>query len=339
MKRVNLKTIGEMVGVSASTVSRVLNGKSYVNEKTRKKVLEAISKTNYQPNELAQSLKMGSSTAICLMIPSIQNLIFAPICKGLEKVARERGYIVVLCNTDEDEEMEKIYIEKMRSRWTDGFVFACAKANEENVRSLQKTGVPIVLVNRYNEDDIDNIDIVGVDNFKATYDGMKYLISRGCKRIAFAMGEQRLFFYRERLRGYKAALHDSGLEYDDSLVMYGKKSAEDFYHLTQELIKRDENIDAIFASSDPKAIVIMRALHDMGIRIPEDVSVLGFDDVELSAILEPPLSTVRQPFYQFGITAGNALINQIEYKNANGVLPPSKRYILDHEVVVRKSTK
>ena len=144
----NLKQVAELAGVSASTVSRALNGKSYVNEATRQKVLEAVEKTNYRPNVLAKSLKMGRSNTICLMVPSIQNLIFPEIARGVEDVARRNGFTVVLCNTDEDVAVEKAYIDKMKTRWIDGKVLSTNTGKAGHKRAMLAHGVTLDWVKR-----------------------------------------------------------------------------------------------------------------------------------------------------------------------------------------------
>lgn len=334
----SLKEIAEIAGVSVSTVSRVLNGKTYVNEETRKKVLNIIGRENYHPNAIAQSLKNGASNTLCLMIPSIQNVIFAPITRGVEDVARENGYTVILCNTDENEETEALSIEKMRSRWVDGFIIASSYGKKKEIYSLAEDHIPVVLVNRFSESDIGKLSIISIDNFKAGYDATKYLASQGFRRIAIAVGKQMHKFYRDRLEGYQAALKDSGLPYEERLVMQEVNSNDDFYAMTQALMNTTERPDVFFATSDPKAIVIMHALHDMGMNIPKDVAVLGFDNVELSSIIEPALSTVSQPLYEIGAAAARNIIFQIRQRNMSGKLPEPEHKILAHELIIRKST-
>lgn len=334
----SLKEIAEIAGVSVSTVSRVLNGKSYVNEETRKKVLSIIGQENYHPNVIAQSLKNGASNTLCLMIPSIQNVIFAPITRGVEDVARENGYTVILCNTDEKEEIEALSIEKMRSRWVDGFIIASSYGNKKEIYSLVQNNIPVVLVNRFNESDIGKLSVISIDNYKAGYDAAKYLAEKGFRRIAIAVGKQVHKFYRDRFSGYKAALKDCGLPFDEQLVMQEVSSNDDFYAMTQKLMNTEKRPDVFFASSDPKAIVIMHALHDMGLNIPKDVSVLGFDNVDLSSMVEPALSTVSQPLYEIGASAARSILYQIRQRNTSGNLPEPEHIILKHELIIRKST-
>ena len=335
---VGMKDVASVAGVSASTVSRVLNGKSYVNEDTRKRVLAAIEETDFRPNALAASLKLGRSNTICLMVPAIENLIIPLIVRGAEDTARKNGFSVMLCNTDEDSTIEKSYIDIMKTRQTDGFIFCSAYGDEQEIYNLHDQEFPIVLINRYQREDEGKLDVVSVDNYRAAYAATRYLSRTGHRRIAFAYGREELLLYRERYRGYRDALKDEGLTYDEELVMRETNGNESFYYLTQELMKLPEPPDAIFASSDPKAFVIMHALHDLGKKIPEDVSVLGFDNVALASMVEPPLSTVAQPLYEIGCAATRSLIRQIHYKEEHGVLPPPNRTVMDFDLIIRRST-
>ena len=335
----NLKQVAAVAGVSVSTVSRVLNGKSYVNEETRRIVTEAIRKTNYQPNALAQSLKMGRSNTICLMIPSIENLMFPKLTRGVEDEARKNGMTVFLCNTDEDAAIEKSYLETMKQRWIDGFIVCSLSSDAPHIRSLRDEGCPLVLVNRFEESDIGKVDTVTSDNFQIGYDATRYLARIGHKRIAIVCGREELLLYRERLRGYRKALADSGLPEREEYLLRESGGSNGFYYQIRELAEQGQLPDAIFCTSDPKAFVVMHALHDMGLRIPEDVAVIGVDNVSMSAMVEPPLSTITQHLYDMGMEAAKSLIRQIEYKDKYGELPKPQRMIMNSDLIVRRSTK
>ncbi|MEG2843362.1 MAG: LacI family DNA-binding transcriptional regulator, partial [Ruthenibacterium sp.] len=188
----NLKDVAEHAGVSASTVSRVIGGKSYVNEQTRARVLDAVRTLNYSPNVLAKSLKMGRSNTIALMVPSIRNQIFPDIARGVEDTARKNGLTVVLCNTDEDVDVENLYIEKFKTRWIDGFIVASMLPGSEHIRQLRREGIPVVLTSRCYGNDI---DAVVVDNRQAAFDAMQYLLHTGHRRIALALGRAELNIY------------------------------------------------------------------------------------------------------------------------------------------------
>lgn len=334
----SIKDIAEAVGVSVSTVSRVINGKSYVNEETRKKVLAMVEQTNYQPNVLAKSLKMGHSNTICLMLPSIENLIFPAITKGVEEVARKHGFNVILCNTDEDDQSEREYIEKMKTYWIAGFILCSGRGNRSNAQKLRSEGMPVVTVNRITETDIGTVDTVAVNNFESAYRATKYLIRGGRRRIALAHGTDDLYFYRERHRGYRQALEDSGIPYDEDLVLRETNGTESFYQITKESMALPNPPDAFFATSDPKAFPILHALHELNLRVPEDVAVMGFDNVSLSSMVEPPLSTVSQPLRDMGAVAAKSLIRQIQYKAENGTLPPPVSNVLHTDLIIRRST-
>lgn len=336
---INIKTVANIAGVSPSTVSRVLSGNSYVKAETKEKVLKVIRETGYTPNAIAKSLKDGRSNTICLLMPSIQNLVFPIITQGVEDTARKHGFTVTLCNTNEDDEIESAYAQKMRNRWVDGFILCGMKKNETSyVENLKKDEFPTVLVARFNPKDEGVFDIVSIDNYKSTYDGVEYLIKSGHKKIAIAIGSESLWFYKERLRGYKEALKDSGICIDEKLIMRETSGNDSFYRLTKELVEANSDVDAIFCTSDQKAFVVLRALHDMKIKIPEQISVVGFDNVPLSAMIEPPLTTVSQPLYNMGVAAATNLIKQILHKEKFGVLPDPVHDVFGTEIIVRKST-
>jgi len=327
----NLKGVAERAGVSSSTVSRVLSGKSYVNEKTRAKVLESIKDLHYTPNVLAQALKLGRTNTIALMVPSIHNEIFPVITRGVEDVARKLGFTVILCNTDDDAEIEQDYINKLRTRYIDGFLVASALPGSDHMRRLKEEGFPVVLLSRYYDDDI---DAVIIDNYQAAFEGVSYLIRSGHKRIAIACGPRALSIYEKRYQGYADALKAAGLKVDPELVIMEVNGTNSFYYLTQGLLRKGIRPDAIFATSDPKAIVIMRAIVDSGLSIPGDISVLGFDNIEMSAFVEPPLSTISQPLYEMGALGARKLIELIQ-----GESKPPRTDILGFDLIIRKSTR
>ena len=334
-----IKEIAQMASVSAATVSRVLNNATNVREETRKRVLEVIEKNDYQPSAIAQSLKIKHTRTICLMLPSIQNLAYAPITQGVENVARNNGYTVVLCNTNEDDEIEKEYINVMKSRNVDGFVVTSIMGKHQNIIDLVNEGTPVVLCSRYSPEDVGKIEICSIDNYKATYTMISRMIKRGCKKMAIALGNEKIFYSRERLRGYKDALKDAGLSFDEELVMHFDLSNRDFYQKTLDLLDSGREFDSIFCTSDTKAIYVMRALHERGIRIPEDVSVIGFDNIDIADSIYPSLTTVSQsPFYA-GQLAAECLIRQIEYKQKNGCLPPAQFHEIEPELIIRESSR
>lgn len=334
-----IKEIAALAGVSPTTVSRVLNGHTYVNTQTRQKVLDVIEKTNYRPNSLAKGLKARQTNSICLMLPTIQNLAYAPITQGVEDEARERGYITILCNTSENPQIEHEYINKMRSMMVDGFISTAITGHHKYLTDLKNDGVPVVLCARYNPEDVGNFEICSIDNFKATQLIVGHLVEKGYRRIAIALGDESIFYSRERYRGYLHCLEEHGIEFDERLVMHFRTHNRDFYQETVDLINSAVPFDAIFCTSDGKALYVMRALHEHGYRIPEDIGVAGFDNIDISSVMQPPLTTVSQSPYESGRLACSSLINQIEYKRLTGHLPEPQFHEVEPTLIIRQSTR
>ncbi len=329
----NIKDVAERAGVSPSTVSRVLSDTQYyIKKETREKVLKAVQELNYTPNVLAKGLKGGRSNNIGLLIPNIQNEMFPPIIRGVEDFVRKRGYNIILCDIDDDIEIEKYYVNKLSQNIVDGFIVCSMLKDSDSIRQLHKDGFPVVLVSRYYGEKMNSVII---NNYQAGYDATNYLIRTGNKKIAIVVGRPELNVYGQRLQGYKDAIQNAGLELDENLIIYETSGDNGLYQAMMELLKKEDRIDAVFATSDPKAIVVMKAIMDNGLKIPDDISVLGFDNIAVSTLLNPPLSTVSQPFYQMGSLAAKKLLNII---NGHGPAEPVID-ILDTEIIIRKTTK
>ena len=331
-----LKDVAKYTGLSISTISRVLSNKNYVNKNTREKVMEAVRMLNYSPNIMAQSLKKGRSNTIALIIPSIQNLIFADVTRGVEDTARKNGYTVILCNTDENMEIEKTYIKTLRTRLIDGFVVSSMLPHSTHIQQLRNENFPMVLTLRAYDK---SIDAVITNNRHAAYNAIKYLIERGHRKIAITLGDTELTLYSERYKGYLQALEEFNIPPDEKLVIRQRTNIGSFYSLVKTMLENKIIPDAVFSTTDSQAITVMRAIYDCGYRIPADISVLGFDDVEISALVEPPLSTVSQPFYEIGVLAVQKLIYQIDYKEKYGVLDKPLVDIVETNLLIRKSTR
>lgn len=332
-----IKDVAKLAGVSISTVSRALSGNIPVSDETRKKVMEAVKELNYQPNVLAKGLKQGKTNTIGLLIPNIRNPIFPAVARGVEDFARKNGYTVILCNTDENIQLEQEYVQTLRKRWVDGLIFATAGMESEHILELKKDGFPVVLAVRDMED---LVDTVKIDNFKAAYEAMNYLIGKGYKRIAIINGKLELSVYNQRFEAYKKALRDANLPIIEDLIVgdtykgIGDKASENGYAALKKLLKAGNKFDAVFATNDLRAIGAIRAIKDHGLKVPKDIAVMGFDDLEFSSLLDPPLTTVSQPLYQIGIRAVKRLLTVIENK---GNHKPHIE-ILDTHLEIREST-
>jgi len=307
----DIREVAKMANVSPSTVSRVLGGKIPVAEETKTKVLAAIAKLNYRPNIVAQSLKGGRFRSIGLIVPNVRSLVFPAAIRGIEDVAMKHGYIVVLCNTDENPEQEKAYIQGLRSRLVDGFIFSTARPDYHNIKALEEEEFPVVLLIRQMGS---SANAVVVDNFNGAYQATQYLIARGLKRIGLINGALDIQLYQERFRGYQQAMQEGGLPLPDGAVLHGVYGWEDAHRETMRMLHDGVRVDAFFATNDPKAAGVMRAIKDFGLTIPKDISVMGFDNIDIAPLLDPPLTTVAQPFYKMGATACEQLIKIIEGK-------------------------
>lgn len=329
---ITIKDVAKRAGVSPSTVSRTLSGKVPVDRQTREKVMEAIRALNYKPNILAKGLKEGRTNTIGLIIPNICNPVFPAVARGVEDVAREKGFTVILCNTDENIEAEKDYVEKLQKRWVDGFIFATAREESQHILELKEKGFPVVLVVRHMDE---AVDAVVIDNYKSSVEAVEYLINTGHRRICIINGDRSLTLYSERFEGYRHALEAAGLPFIPELVLDVAGRDDNGYGAVMGLLKKGILPDAVFATSDPRAIGAIRAIKDCGLNVPGDVSVVGFDDLSISPFLDPPLTTVSQPLYEMGAKAARRLIEIINgEKNEK-----AKIELVKASLVIRKSVR
>lgn len=327
-----MKDVARLAGVSTSTVSRVLGGKVFVDEPVRQRVMQAVEELHYRPNPLARALREKRTNTFALLVPGIENQIWPLVARGVENVARKNDYSVILCNTDNDLKVEKQYVTRLQRQWVDGIIIAPAQDDEVYLRQLSESGFPVVQVIRGLETGMDSVMI---DNFRIAYEAVEYLYKTGHRHIAIASGRQDLNLYRRRLAGYRQALSDLGLAEDERLVIQEIKELNNLYRLTRQRLEEGVPIDAVVATSDPKAIVVMRAIRDAGKRIPEDISVVGMDDIETSSFFEPRLTTMAQPFIQIGELAAKKLIFHINHPESFTPITD----MLNHELIIRRSTR
>jgi len=322
--------VAELANVSLSTVSRVLSGKAPVAEETRRRVLEAVAHLGYQPNVLAQGLRGTRLRTIALLIPNVQNLIFPSTIRAIEDVANKHGYMVFLCNTDDSIKKEKFYIANLKRRIVDGLIFSTASPKSNHILRLKDEGFPVVTLIRHLSDSIDSVIL---DNVGGGYQATNYLLSRGLKKIALLNGNPGLMLYRDRYEGYKKAMFEAQIPLDDALIFNDIQTWEESYGAMTKMLKEGKIPQGVFAASDPRAMGAMRAIYDCGLRIPEDISVIGFNNSGIAPLAHPPLTTVDQPFYEMGAAACSRLIKLIESKQP---LHPEVQEFTS-ELIIRKS--
>lgn len=330
---ITIVDIAKKSNVSIATVSRVINNKSEgVSVSTRKRILDVIDECGYKPNAMARGLVTKKTKTIGLIIPDITNPFFPEIARGAEDGASTKGYNVFLCNSDDSIEKENEYISALKEKCVDGIILTTsASSNQEHVLSLMNSDLPIIII----DEGLDSMDTdipgVFVDNFEGGYLAAKHLIDLGHKKIACITGPLNLKDDRDRLEGYKKALMDAKINIDSSIILQGNYKIAGGVENTKKLL--DKDITAIFACNDLMAYGSYQVLKSAGYKIPDDISIVGFDDVQLSAMLDPALTTIKQPAYEMGLESAKMIIKLIEGKNIRKKIIKFKP-----NLVVRKST-
>lgn len=312
-----LKDIAEQVGVHTSTVSRVLRNKEtqQVSPETRSKILSIAKELNYSPNQLAQAFRLKKTHTIALIIPDISNAFFAGIAKRIEIESYKAGYNLVVCNTDEEQEKERRYLENLIKRSIDGIIIASAHQEPNKIIKILKN-IPFVLLDRCFENLKTNAVIS--NNEQLSYRAVEHFFSFGHKRIGFICSRKNIFTIKNRLKGYYNALKKYNLDNDQKLVCGNGFTENDGYLATKELLSLDNPPTAVLSSGNIISIGVMKAIHEFGLSIPEDISIIAFSDSPCAPYWSPPLTTISHPLEKMGKEAINLLLENI---NKNKKLP------------------
>jgi len=337
--KITIKEIAKEANVSIATVSLVINKKDKnITDITRNKVLEVVKKYNYIPNSMAGSLVTQKTHIIGLILPDITNPFFPGIARGAEDKANESGYSIIFCDTDDNVDVQEKYIESLTSKMADGIIIAHSSNSEKMSEIIERCKVPIILIDR----DFYSENICGkvlVDNSEGAYKAVSYLINNGYKNIAYLSGSLKTRTAQDRLDGYKKALINNGLNYNEKLVKFGDYKIEWGRNGVNDLLQEDENFDAIFCGNDLIAIGAMKELKEKGYSIPKDFGVMGYDDIYMASLVEPSLTTIRQPNYQMGYKAMELLLENLNQigKNHDNRFSDIKTITLETEIVERNS--
>jgi LacI family transcriptional regulator len=332
-KNITIADIAQEANVSTATVSRVISGTTRVKDTTRERVEAVIRKYDYEINSIAQSLTKKKTHTIGVIVLDINNLFFSEVIKGINEVAREHEYDVFLANTDFEEERELHFTKAFIRRNTDGILISPVAENSEGIRLLNKKKIPFFVLNcRINNPDI---NYVTNDNIAGAYLATDYLISLGHREIAFLHG-YKIQGFIERLKGYKKALKENNIAYSDKLVFGYGENDEDGLRLTKDLLSSKQSFSAIFASNDMMAIGAMEAIYESGKRIPDDISLVGYDNLSITKNLKIPLTTINQPKFEQGKLAAESLMSLI---NENTSVGYSSHLIMKPELVIRDSCR
>jgi LacI family transcriptional regulator len=326
-----IKEIAKIANVSAMTVSRALNNNPRVREKTRKKIQTIAKQLGYRPNRIARSLVSKRSQLISLIVADIANQYFSELARGIEDKAREYGYNVIFCSTDNDSETLKTYVRLMMEVGVDGFILAAVRLKEPIVEELADQHFPVVLVNRELKEKKANS--VVIDNHAGAYLVVEHLINCGYEKIGIITGDLNLSTGIERFEGYRKALRDYGIPFHEDYSSQGPFTQAHGCRAATKMLSRKNRPEAIFAASDNIALGVMDAAGSLGLRIPEDLAVVGFDDTEFSSNAKINLTTVSQKKYEMGAIGVQMLLDLINGQ-AHGAV---NNIVLEPELIIRKS--
>jgi LacI family transcriptional regulator len=337
--QVTIKDIARELGISPSTVSRALKDHPDISAETKKAVNELADKLNYQPNIVALSLRQKKTNTIGVVIPEIVNTFFSTVISGIEDVAYEAGYNVILAQSNESYQREVTDMKALFNSRVDGMLLSLSRetTNFDHIESIISKGVPIVLYDRFYSNP--NLSKVIVDDYVGAKEAVLHLIEQGCKRIAHLEGAPNLIISKDRLRGYQDALSQANLEIRENYtIVCPSNSFEEGQRAAQKLLSLPHPPDAIFASNDPMAMGAILAIKEKGLSIPDDVAVVGFSNYFFAQITDPSLTSVDQPGFEMGQEAARLLIRQIEArdKDLEDLAPETK--VLKTKLIVRNSS-
>lgn len=327
----NIRKVAELAGVSVATVSRTLKSPDIVSPRTRDKVLKAVREAGYKPNLMAVQFRSRRTRNLVVLVPTIANTFFARVISGIQEAAQQQGYSVLLCNTLGREESEATYAKMVTTRQADGVIQL--RAYNPFPADAFAPDTPLPMVNACEVLDEAPCSSVKLDNRAAARAITEHLIGLGHRRIGMIKGPRRSPLTRDRVAGYCDALEAADIALDESLLCPGKFTPHSGYEAAGMLVARDDRPSAIFCESDEMAIGAIQRIKQAGLRVPDDISVAGFDDIAFASFSDPPLTTIAQPAEAFGREAVAMLIEVLEGREEG-----AKQRILPYELVIRGST-
>lgn len=329
---VTIIDVAQEAGVSYATVSRVLNNDPHVKPETRERVVHSITRLGYTVNQQARNLAGGRSHVVGLLVPDLGTGYIGEIMRGIDEALAVAEYDLMLYTTHRRKTKESAYVTSLTQGMTDGLLLVLPRDPEEYLASLRQRHFPYVLIDHQGIGDVESA--AGATNWQGGYDATKYLVDLGHRRIGFITGTMDLGCSRDRLEGYQAALRARGLLIDPQLIQEGDFLQPTGFTAAQSLLALPERPTAIFASNDVMAFGVMEAVRDRGLRIPEDVSIVGFDNIPQAVQVSPQLTTVQQPLADMGHEATRMLLTLIQDPER-----PYQRVELPTHLVVRASTR
>jgi len=325
-----IKQVAAHAGVSSATVSHVINGTRYVSDTVQEQVQRAMRELDYHPNALARSLRSGQTHTLGMILPDSANPFFAEVGHSIEIAAFEARYSVILCNTENDFEKESLYIDVLTNKQVDGMIFVATGERSDSLKNLVEMKIPTVVMDR----DFSGLelDVVLADSFQGGVLATQHLISLGHKRIGCIAGPSSINPSSRRLAGYKQALQAANLAIEPDLIMNGDFHPESGWEIGRAMLSQRNAPTAVFASNDLMAMGVLRAATELGLHVPDDLALVGYDDIELASYTNPPLTTIKQPKVEMGLATLNFLLGRIKDKQA-----APQRALLPVSLVVRGS--
>lgn len=331
------KDVAQRAGVSQATVSRVLNNHHYVNEETRKKVLQAIEELDYQPNLLARSMALQKTNALGLVVSDLTNPFYGEIAKSIIIRAKKFGYDVIICNPegegeDQDQDQQSTYLDFLQQRRVDGIIFTSVKFKDKTVERLINSNFPCVFCNRRLK--LKKASFISSDNKKGARMAVEHIIALGHKRIGFISGPSHFSTALERFEGYMEVINENGLAVDNQLVKQGHFNQQYAYVATKEMLNISHPPTGLFVSNDLMALAAMEAVLDSGLRIPEDIALVGYDDIDISRHRKIQLTTVAQQKEKMGQLAVDEMLDMLSKDTTQ--LKPAHIY-LEPKLIIRET--
>lgn len=329
--QVTLEDIAKRANVSKMTVSRVINKSTNVAEKTRERIQSVIDELDYQPNQMARNLSIKSTSTIGVIVPKEEKIFLdnyiAQVLSGVSEVVKDNDYRILLLPIDEENVNYANYI---KSRVVDGLVLLKMKNNDPGLKKIVSSGLPYIIVNFRLPNE--NYNCIDTENIKGGYEGVKYLYEKGHRKIGFIAGELTETNSIDRLQGFNNAIEDYDLEKNEDWIMYGHFSQQSAYEAVGKMLKSSKKPTAIFCSDDYMAIGAMDRIKDEGLDIPDDIAVIGFDNIELAKYVKPSLTTIAQPLHKLGAEAGSIIFDIID-----GDITAPVTKLLPVEIIERES--
>lgn len=328
--------IAKALEIDSSTVSRALNNSKRVSEKTKQKILAKANELGYQRNLLASNLRKNRTNTIGVIVPRISRHFFSSAISGIEETAFKEGYSVIICQSLEELEREQNLIQTLAANRVDGLIMSISMETSDynHLKGLEKSGSPVLIFDRHC--DLPGHNNVLLDDFKGGFEATSHLISQGCSNIVHFSGPSNLKVYQNRLGGYKAALKKYNIPFKEEYVLNSRLMEKDGVALSDRVMALPEKIDGIFSANDVAAISAMQNLKKKGVRIPEDIAIIGFSNEPISAVIEPSLSTMDQSGSAMGKLAAALLIKQIKNKPLKAKV---ETIVMDPTLIIRDSSK